>query len=322
MVYNRIIFEGRSYLMLEENLGLLKYNPFNPGEVNTKYYSDNSAIDAVGIAPIETITKKTVDGKKVEEIDSKMALKMMWNLQDLYSNSDLFLRYYNYFTEVKVENKPKTQKTSTVEDFMPFVRDPAFKEILQNNNLGGESEDEPLYEATEPTEQEIQDALGDEEDPDAVPVAPMAAEPEAEVPATEEDELNTYADMSGADDLAGFTELEPEGAVSDINELEKGKKFDDKTFDFYVVFKYKMDYNHGDLAKNGAFHDGSKIEILKLVSETAAEAGSRIGVTGRALEKNVPGFYNEIIRILNANYNIINQVAKGSAQEELASPEV
>lgn len=321
MVYNRIIFEGRSYLMLEENLGLLKYNPFNAGEVNTKYYSDNSAIDAVGIAPIETLTKKTIDGKKVEEVDSKMALKMKWNLQDLYSNSDLFLRYYNYFTEVKVENKPKTQKTTTVEDFMPFVREPAFKEILQNNNLGGDSEDEPLYEATEPTDEELADALAGEGELGDEPVAPMAAEPEAEAPATEEDELNTYADMSGADGLAGFTELEPEGAVSDINELEKGKKFDQNYF-FYVVFKYKMDYNHGELSKNGAFHDGSKIEILKLVSENAAGAGSRVGVTGRALEKNVPGFYNEIIRILNANYNIINQVAKRSAQEELASPEV
>lgn len=307
--------------MLEENLGLLKYNPFNAGEVNTKYYSDNSAIDAVGIAPIETLTKKTVDGKKVEEVDSKMALKMKWNLQDLYSNSDLFLRYYNYFTEVKVENKPKTQKTTTVEDFMPFVREPAFKEILQNNNLGGDSEDEPLYEATEPTDEELADALADEGELGDEPVAPMAAEPEAEAPATEEDELNTYADMSGADDLAGFTELEPEGAVSDINELEKGKKFDQNYF-FYVVFKYKMDYNHGELSKNGAFHDGSKIEILKLVSENAAEAGSRVGVTGRALEKNVPGFYNEIIRILNANYNIINEVAKRSAEEELTSPEV
>lgn len=321
MVYNRIIFEGRSYLMLEENLGLLKYNPFNAGEVNTKYYSDNSAIDAVGIAPIETLTKKTIDGKKVEEVDSKMALKMKWNLQDLYSNSDLFLRYYNYFTEVKVENKPKTQKTTTVEDFMPFVREPAFKEILQNNNLGGDSEDEPLYEASEPTDEELADALAGEDELGGGPVAPMSAEPEVEAPATEDDELNTYADMSGADDLAGFTELEPEGAVSDINELEKGKKFDQNYF-FYVVFKYKMDYNHGELSKNGAFHDGSKIEILKLVSENAAEAGSRVGVTGRALEKNVPGFYNEIIRILNANYNIINQVAKRSAQEELASPEV
>jgi hypothetical protein len=321
MVYNRIIFEGRSYLMLEENLGLLKYNPFNAGEVNTKYYSDNSAIDAVGIAPIETLTKKTIDGKKVEEVDSKMALKMKWNLQDLYSNSDLFLRYYNYFTEVKVENKPKTQKTTTVEDFMPFVREPAFKEILQNNNLGGDSEDEPLYEATEPTDEELADALAGEGELGDEPVAPMAAEPEAEAPATEEDELNTYADMSGADDLAGFTELEPEGAVSDINELEKGKKFDQNYF-FYVVFKYKMDYNHGELSKNGAFHDGSKIEILKLVSENAAGAGSRVGVTGRALEKNVPGFYNEIIRILNANYNIINEVAKRSAEEELTSPEV
>lgn len=321
MVYNRIIFEGRSYLMLEENLGLLKYNPFNAGEVNTKYYSDNSAIDAVGIAPIETLTKKTIDGKKVEEVDSKMALKMKWNLQDLYSNSDLFLRYYNYFTEVKVENKPKTQKTTTVEDFMPFVREPAFKEILQNNNLGGDSEDEPLYEATEPTDEELADALAGEGELGDEPVAPMAAEPEAEAPATEEDELNTYADMSGADDLAGFTELEPEGAVSDINELEKGKKFDQNYF-FYVVFKYKIDYNHGELSKNGAFHDGSKIEILKLVSENAAGAGSRVGVTGRALEKNVPGFYNEIIRILNANYNIINEVAKRSAEEELTSPEV
>lgn len=307
--------------MLEENLGLLKYNPFNAGEVNTKYYSDNSAIDAVGIAPIETLTKKTIDGKKVEEVDSKMALKMKWNLQDLYSNSDLFLRYYNYFTEVKVENKPKTQKTTTVEDFMPFVREPAFKEILQNNNLGGDSEDEPLYEATEPTDEELADALAGEGELGDEPVAPMAAEPEAEAPATEEDELNTYADMSGADDLAGFTELEPEGAVSDINELEKGKKFDQNYF-FYVVFKYKMDYNHGELSKNGAFHDGSKIEILKLVSENAAGAGSRVGVTGRALEKNVPGFYNEIIRILNANYNIINEVAKRSAEEELTSPEV
>lgn len=307
--------------MLEENLGLLKYNPFNAGEVNTKYYSDNSAIDAVGIAPIETLTKKTIDGKKVEEVDSKMALKMKWNLQDLYSNSDLFLRYYNYFTEVKVENKPKTQKTTTVEDFMPFVREPAFKEILQNNNLGGDSEDEPLYEATEPTDEELADALAGEGELGDEPVAPMAAEPEAEAPATEEDELNTYADMSGADDLAGFTELEPEGAVSDINELEKGKKFDQNYF-FYVVFKYKIDYNHGELSKNGAFHDGSKIEILKLVSENAAGAGSRVGVTGRALEKNVPGFYNEIIRILNANYNIINEVAKRSAEEELTSPEV
>ena len=314
MVYNRIIFEGRSYLMLEENLGLLKYNPFNAGEVNTKYYSDNSAIDAVGIAPIETITKKTVDGKKVEEVDSKMALKMQWNLQDLYSNSDLFLRYYNYFTEVKVENKPKTQKNSTVQDFMPFVEDPAFKEILQNNNLASEQEDEPLYEATEPTEEEIQAALSDDEGE----VTP-APEPEVEAPATEEEELNTYGDMSGGADLSGFNEIEDN--ATDVDGLENGVKFDGKKYYFYVVFKYKLDYNHGEISKAGAFHDGSKIEILKLVSEDAAEAGSRIGVTGRALEKNVPGFYNEIIRILNANYNIINEVAKRSAEEELASPE-
>lgn len=320
MVYNRIIFEGRSYLMLEENLGLLKYNPFNAGEVNTKYYSDNSAIDAVGIAPIETLTKKTIEGKKVEEVDSKLALKLQWNLQDLYSNSDLFLRYYNYFTEVKVENKPKTQKTTTVEDFMPFVRDPAFREILQQNNLAQDSEqEEPLYEATD---KEIQDALADDETLGEEPAAPVSVEPEVEAPASEEDELNTYANLDGADDLAGFTEIEPEGAVSDINELEQGKKFDDKKYYFYVVFKYKLDYNHGEISKNGTFHDGSKIEILKLVSENAAEAGSRIGVTGRALEKNVPGFYNEIIRILNANYKIINEVAKRSAEEELASPEV
>lgn len=318
MVYNRIIFEGRSYLMLEENLGLLKYNPFNAGEVNTKYYSDNSAIDAVGIAPIETLTKKTVDGKKIEEVDSKLALKMQWNLQDLYSNSDLFLRYYNYFTEVKVENKPKTQKTSTVQDFMPFVKDPAFKEILQNNNLAEESDDEPLYEATEPSEEDIQNALKDDEEEDLGDTAAAAPEAEIEAPATEEEELNTYGDMSGASDLSGFNEPEEE---TDIEGLEKGKKFDDKKYYFYVVFKYKLDYNHGELSKNGAFHDGSKIEILKLVSEDAAEAGSRIGVTGRALEKNVPGFYNEIIRILNANYNIINEVAKRSAQEDLASPE-
>lgn len=318
MVYNRIIFEGRSYLMLEENLGLLKYNPFNAGEVNTKYYSDNSAIDAVGIAPIETLTKKTVDGKKIEEVDSKLALKMQWNLQDLYSNSDLFLRYYNYFTEVKVENKPKTQKTSTVQDFMPFVKDPAFKEILQNNNLAEESDDEPLYEATEPSEEDIQNALKDDEEEDLGVTASAAPEAEIEAPATEEEELNTYGDMSGASDLSGFNEPEEE---TDIEGLEKGKKFDDKKYYFYVVFKYKLDYNHGELSKNGAFHDGSKIEILKLVSEDAAEAGSRIGVTGRALEKNVPGFYNEIIRILNANYNIINEVAKRSAQEDLASPE-
>lgn len=318
MVYNRIIFEGRSYLMLEENLGLLKYNPFNAGEVNTKYYSDNSAIDAVGIAPIETLTKKTVDGKKIEEVDSKLALKMQWNLQDLYSNSDLFLRYYNYFTEVKVENKPKTQKTSTVQDFMPFVKDPAFKEILQNNNLAEESDDEPLYEAIEPSEEDIQNALKDDEEEDLGVTASAAPEAEIEAPATEEEELNTYGDMSGASDLSGFNEPEEE---TDIEGLEKGKKFDDKKYYFYVVFKYKLDYNHGELSKNGAFHDGSKIEILKLVSEDAAEAGSRIGVTGRALEKNVPGFYNEIVRILNANYNIINEVAKRSAQEDLASPE-
>lgn len=314
MIYNRIIFEGRSYLMLEENLGLLKYNPFNAGEVNTKYYSDNSAIDAVGIASIETITKKTIDGKKVEEVDSKMALKMQWNLQDLYSNSDLFLRYYNYFTEVKVENKPKNQKTSTVQDFMPFVKDPAFKEILHNNNLASEQEDEPLYESTEPTEEEIQAALSDDEGE----VTP-APEPEVEAPATEEEELNTYGDMSGGADLSGFNEIEDN--ATDVDGLENGVKFDGKKYYFYVVFKYKLDYNHGEISKAGAFHDGSKIEILKLVSEDAAEAGSRIGVTGRALEKNVPGFYNEIIRILNANYNIINEVAKRSAEEELASPE-
>ena len=317
MVYNRIIFEGRSYLMLEENLGLLKYNPFNMGEVNTKYYSDNSAIDAVGVAPIETLTKKTIDGKKVEEVDSKLALKLQWNLQDLYSNSDLFSRYYNYFTEVKVENKPKTQKTSTVEDFMPFVRDPAFKEILQQNNLAQDSE-EPLYEATD---KEIEDALADDETLGDEQAPAPTTEPVEDAPTSEEDDLNTYANLDGADDLAGFTEIEPEGEVSDINELEKGKKFDDKKYYFYVVFKYKLDYNHDEISKNGAFHDGSKIEILKLVSENAAEAGSRIGVTGRALEKNVPGFYNEIIRILNANYKIINEVAKRSAEEELASPE-
>lgn len=280
MNYKRIILEGKSYLMLEENLGLLKYKPFIVGEINTKYYSDNEALNVAGIAPIETVTRKTVDGKRVEEIDSKFALKFKWNVNDLKNDSALFTRYYNYFSELD------NGKGMTVAEFMPFVNSKEFKELLNFNDIAkgdDESEDDSMFEAkVDPINNEM-DSLSGFSDPD---------------------ELST-------DDAESFD--------SEI----KGDDLNEKSY-LYLIFKYKQEYNHGEISHKGAFHDGSKIEILKLVSEngatvdakSAAAKTGKVGITGRMLEKVAPGFYSELIGILNMNHINIVRVAADVAREE------
>ena len=346
MMYKRIILEGKSYLMLEENLGLLQYNPFNHGEFTSKVYSDREGIHAIGVAPIETVTKKTIEGKKVEEVDSKLALKLQWNLEDLYSDSDLFLRYYRYFEDLREENKPKNDKTSTVQDFMPFVNDPAFQEILKQNDEVFDSgeDDSAMFENAGSVENSTtQNPLNetDEEDLPGVNLSGKEAQSEElqdpavdttqdvpEVPPTEEEELGAHIDSvdpNGADDLSGFTEPDvnpgEEGITPDLDNIESGKKFEDKKYNFYIVFKYKAEYNHHEMSKAASYHDGSKIDILKVVSEKYAPDSGRVGITGRALERAIPGFYKELVGVLNANYKKINEVAFRAAQAELEAPE-
>lgn len=282
MLPKRIILEGKSYLMLEENLGRLSYNPFRQGSINSKHYSDYEPITAVGIAPVDTVTRKTIDKKKAEVQDLKFAIKFKWNVDVLSANPDLFLRYYNYF-----ESAPQTKDgkkagvaSSSITDFMPFMKDPVYSKAF-NKILGehaGELESEDILN-------EAAGAVAQED------------------PAALADNLNSFED--------GFGGVEAGDVVDDgLGDTPKAGL----DFYFYLVFKYDELYNHGEKMKAGAFHDGSNIEIVKLVSQGNADEPN-IAITGRVLEKKAIGFYRELLGLLNANHKSIMKAVNEEEKE-------
>lgn len=273
MLPKKIILEGKSYLMLEENLGRLKYNNFEQGSINAKHYSDYEPITAVGIAPVDTVTRKTVDKKKVEVQDQKFAIKFQWNVDVLLSNPDLFLRYYNYFEDVNQTNNGKKVKASaqTLFDFMPFIRDPLYGKTF-NSFLAGESGDD----------------LEDDGNYDFLSEAETAVAPE-EV-ASEEDAFDGFNEDAPVD---------PELTKDITSPASKSK-----SYYFYLVFKYDELYDNASKLRSASYTDGGNIEIIKLVSEGHADEAN-IAITGRALERNALGFYKEILGILNANHKAI-----------------
>jgi hypothetical protein len=290
MLPRRIILEGKSYLMLEENLGRLQYTPFKQGSINAKHYSDYEPITAVGIAPVDTVTRKTVDKKKVEVQDLKFAIKFKWNIDVLASNPDLFLRYYNYF-----ESAPQTKDgkkagvaSSTVTDFMPFINDPVYSQTFNEFLNGGEIEDDASV---------LTEAKNKKDD--------IEAEKEA-----------LQSDMASFDDA--FTDVSEEGDLATVDEndvlgkdVTRGKT---PEFFFYLVFKYDEEYNHDSKMRSAAFNDASNIEIIKLVSEGNAD-NPNIAITGRVLEKKALGFYRELLGILNANHRAITKAVNEEEKE-------
>lgn len=290
MLPRRIILEGKSYLMLEENLGRLQYTPFKQGSINAKHYSDYEPITAVGIAPVDTVTRKTVDKKKVEVQDLKFAIKFKWNIDVLASNPDLFLRYYNYF-----ESAPQTKDgkkagvaSSTVTDFMPFINDPVYSQTFNEFLNGGEIEDDTSV---------LTEAKNKKDD--------IEAEKEA-----------LQSDMASFDDA--FTDVSEEGDLATVDEndvlgkdVTRGKT---PEFFFYLVFKYDEEYNHDSKMRSAAFNDASNIEIIKLVSEGNAD-NPNIAITGRVLEKKALGFYRELLGILNANHRAITKAVNEEEKE-------
>lgn len=290
MLPRRIILEGKSYLMLEENLGRLQYTPFKQGSINAKHYSDYEPITAVGIAPVDTVTRKTVDKKKVEVQDLKFAIKFKWNIDVLASNPDLFLRYYNYF-----ESAPQTKDgkkagvaSSTVTDFMSFINDPVYSQTFNEFLNGGEIEDDTSV---------LTEAKNKKDD--------IEAEKEA-----------LQSDMASFDDA--FTDVSEEGDLATVDEndvlgkdVTRGKT---PEFFFYLVFKYDEEYNHDSKMRSAAFNDASNIEIIKLVSEGNAD-NPNIAITGRVLEKKALGFYRELLGILNANHKAITKAVNEEEKE-------
>lgn len=290
MLPRRIILEGKSYLMLEENLGRLQYTPFKQGSINAKHYSDYEPITAVGIAPVDTVTRKTVDKKKVEVQDLKFAIKFKWNIDVLASNPDLFLRYYNYF-----ESAPQTKDgkkagvaSSTVTDFMPFINDPVYSQTFNEFLNGGEIEDDTSV---------LTEAKNKKDD--------IEAEKEA-----------LQSDMASFDDA--FTDVSEEGDLATVDEndvlgkdVTRGKT---PEFFFYLVFKYDEEYNHDSKMRSASFNDASNIEIIKLVSEGNAD-NPNIAITGRVLEKKALGFYRELLGILNANHRAITKAVNEEEKE-------
>lgn len=290
MLPRRIILEGKSYLMLEENLGRLQYTPFKQGSINAKHYSDYEPITAVGIAPVDTVTRKTVDKKKVEVQDLKFAIKFKWNVDVLASNPDLFLRYYNYF-----ESAPQTKDgkkagvaSSTVTDFMPFINDPVYSKTFNEVLGGGDIEDDTSV---------LTEAKNKKSD--------IEAEKEA-----------LQSDMASFDDA--FTDESEEGDLATVDEndvlgkdVTRGKT---PEFFFYLVFKYDEEYNHDSKMRSAAFNDASNIEIIKLVSEGNAD-NPNIAITGRVLEKKALGFYRELLGILNANHRAITKAVNKEEKE-------
>ena len=268
--------------MLEENLGRLSYNPFKQGSINSKHYSDYEPITAVGIAPVDTVTRKTIDKKKAEVQDLKFAIKFKWNVDVLASNPDLFLRYYNYF-----ESAPQTKDgkksgvaSSTITDFMPFMKDPVYSKTF--NKILGEHDGEL----------EAEDILNE-----------AAGAVATEDPASLEDDVNSFED--------GFGGIEDGDVVDDGlgDSVNAGPEFY-----FYLVFKYDELYNHDDKMKAGAFHDGSHIEIVKLVSQGNA-SDPNTAITGRVLEKKAIGFYRELLGVLNANHKSIMKAVNEEEKE-------
>lgn len=290
MLPRRIILEGKSYLMLEENLGRLQYTPFKQGSINAKHYSDYEPITAVGIAPVDTVTRKTVDKKKVEVQDLKFAIKFKWNIDVLASNPDLFLRYYNYF-----ESAPQTKDgkkagvaSSTVTDFMPFINDPVYSQTFNEFLNGGEIEDDTSV---------LTEAKNKKDDI------------EAEKEALQSDMASfddAFTDVSEEDDLATVDENDVLG-----KDVTRGKT---PEFFFYLVFKYDEEYNHDSKMRSAAFNDASNIEIIKLVSEGNAD-NPNIAITGRVLEKKALGFYRELLGILNANHRAITKAVNEEEKE-------
>lgn len=290
MLPRRIILEGKSYLMLEENLGRLQYTPFKQGSINSKHYSDYEPIAAVGIAPVDTVTRKTVDKKKVEVQDLKFAIKFKWNVDVLASNPDLFLRYYNYFESAPQTNDGKKAgvASSTVTDFMPFINDPVYSQTFNEVLGGSEIEDDSSV---------LTEAKNKKDD--------IKAEKEA-----------LQSNMDSFDD--GFTDESEEGDLATIDEndvlgkdVTRGKT---PEFFFYLVFKYDEEYNHDSKMRSAAFNDASNIEIIKLVSEGNAD-NPNIAITGRVLEKKALGFYRELLGILNANHKAITKAVNEKEQE-------
>ena len=279
MVPKRIILEGKSYLMLEENLGRLQYSPFKEGSINSKHYSNYEPITAIGIAPVDTVTRKTIDKKKVEVQDLKFAIKFKWDVDVLASNPDLFLRYYNYF-----ESAPQTKDgkktgvaSTTVSDFMPFINDPVYSKTF-DKILAGEGDEENeeanvLNEASEePSEEELSDNLGSFDD--------------------------------------GFTDSDEDPELTEL--LPATSKT--PAFFFYLLFKYDELYDNNAKLKTASFTDGSNIEILKLVSEGHADDAA-VAITGKVLERKAVGFYKELLGILNANHKAITQAVDAEEKE-------
>ncbi|MFA5403852.1 MAG: hypothetical protein WC358_02845 [Ignavibacteria bacterium] len=295
MIPQRIILEGKSYLMLEENLGRLQYTPFKQGSINSKHYSDYEPITAVGIAPVDTVTRKTIDKKKVEVQDLKFAIKFKWNVDVLASNPDLFLRYYNYFEAAPQTNDGKKAgvASNTAIDFMPFINDPVYSQTFNEVLGAGEFEDGEdasiLTEARKPNKKDEIDA--------------------------EKQALQN--DMASMDDA--FTDVtEDEGDLATVDEndvfgkdVTRGKT---PEFFFYLVFKYDEEYNNDSKMRVAAFNDSDNIEIIKLVSEGNAD-NPNIAITGRVLEKKALGFYRELLGILNANHKAITKAVNEEEKE-------
>lgn len=286
MLPRRIILEGKSYLMLEENLGRLQYTPFKQGSINAKHYSDYEPITAVGIAPVETVTRKTVDKKKVEVQDLKFAIKFKWNIDVLASNPDLFLRYYNYF-----ESAPQTKDgkkagvaSSTVTDFMPFINDPVYSKTF-NQFLAGDVEDDTEILTEAKNSKKVEDI-------------------EAEKTALQ-------GDMDSFENSFTDETEDVEDGTEDVLGQALGKT---PEFFFYLVFKYEEEYNHDSKMRSAAFNDASNIEIIKLVSQGNADEPN-IAITGRVLERKAIGFYRELLGILNANHKSIMKAVNEEEKE-------
>lgn len=295
----RIILEGKSYLMLEENLGKLNYTPFKEGSINAKYYSNYEPITAVGISAVDTITKKTIDKKKVEIQDLKFAIKFKWNVDVLISNPDLFLRYYNYFESAPQtkDGKKSTVATNTVNDFMAFINDKLYSKTFSKLISQGDLDEDQLFEAKGNKKKKAE-------------VDPEAEELKSHVDSFEDG--FTDPDEPEYDDI--YIENEP---ISDDQVLSKKNKNNNKEYFFYLVFKYDDDYDYNNKLKVAAFNDSSNIEIIKLVSEGHID-NPNVAITGKVLERRALGFYRELLGILNANHKSIIK----AANNEIADTEM
>jgi len=288
MLPTRIILEGKSYLMLDENLGRLNYKPFTSGSINSKYYSDYEALSAVGIALIDTVTKKTVKGKKVEEPDMKFCIKFKWDTGILLNNPNLFLRYFNYFDDTKQQIEGKR----TTADFMPFVYQGSYSADFQEILTAGEEEYDYLNEAVEGSSLGL-DGFDASPEEDVYEV-----DPEYDGSGDAKDD---FVDNGADDKYAG-----DDGAAKLKASMRPSK---DKDYIFYMVFKYAESYNHADKMRNADYHSGADIEILKLVAEGHAD-DNNVAITGKALEKKAVGFYRELLGILNANHKTIKRMVE------------